>query len=402
MGENHRRAESRLETRRRDANAYVAGRSAQLAEERRIASENELKAGEALLGTDEQVSGQLGGPSAELLPYLGRYRFDPAAGRLQISQGREIKTSFLQARTNVANELMSRAEAAARAGDFAEASRLKDVAKQSLTAGKEYKKLLAAEGLKGHKDFAAIGAGNAQVRKDRFGQIADTAGIESIFELVEDPAVAARARLGTPQALIVGKQVQEARAFQDFNSEASINERRLLSEPAERSLAAQQRTTVRNARNQALGAGGTNSAYGRKLASEASERAYGADRAQLFSTVAQQFQSMQRTYATNTVEFARGFLQNQAGIRDNFQGALDQIRANFSAISQQNAQLNQQMAISNSQSALGTAQLQSQERAQNMSMAMSVLGILFGAMTGGVGGAAMAAAGTAANRGAGS
>ena len=317
MGETHRKIEARNELRKRDANLFVAQRSQDLAQQRRAQNERQLGIEESLLGTDAQVAGQLGGESAELVPFLSRYTFDQNAAALKVSgrSNRKLGLDFLQGRTDAANALLQQAEDAARAGDFATAEKLKAQAQSGL------------------------------MQPDKaFGQLGDIGGLDQIFSLVEDPAAIARSRLSNPQALIVGKQLNEARAFQDFNSQQSIDERRRMSEGGERALAAQERTASRQGRNAALGSGTAQSAYGRSLMQERTARDFGQDRAQLFAGVAQSFQEMARAYGKNAVGFAQAFLQNQSGIREQFQANMDQLKANFATNAMNAASLNQDMA----------------------------------------------------------
>jgi hypothetical protein len=317
MGGGYRKAEAHAELERRDANTYLAGRSTDLAEQRRQGSERQLGIEEGLLGTDAQVQGQLGGVNQELLPYLSRYQFDSAAANLkyQAFTTKKVGTDYLQQRADAANQLMQQAEDAARGGDMAGAEKLRQQAQQSLT-----------QNTLAHNELAGL------------------PGLDQMFTLVEDPATAARARLGSPEALLVGKQLQEARSFQDFNSEGSVNERRIMSEAGERSIAAAQRTAERQGRNAALGGGSAQSAYGRQLGQERAERQFGQDRAQLFAGVAQNFQNMARQYGKDSVSFAQAYLQNQSGIRSDFQNALDSLKTNFAQLAQQTAQMNQDMA----------------------------------------------------------
>ncbi len=318
MGEAHRKAEAREELRRRDAQTYLAGRSQSLAETRRAQTERQLGIEESLLGTDAQVAGDLGGVSPELLPYLGRYQFDTAAAELRTSgwDNRKLgdKKFNLQGRTDSANALLQQAEDAARAGDFAGAEQLKAQAKAALTSDS--------------KQFGAIGG---------------IAGIDQIWNLVEDPSMAARTRLSSPQAQLVGRQLQEARQFQDFNSQASVDERTRMSAMGERSIAASQRDAQRQNRLGG-GPGGASAAYGRQLADERMGRSAGEARAQLFANTATQFQEMQRKYGKDTVAFANDWLQGTSGVRDSFQGAMDQLKTNFSQLATQFAQMNQEMA----------------------------------------------------------
>jgi len=313
-----RAAEARNELYKRNAQQYIAGRQQTLAEERRQQSERQLGIEESLLGTDEQVAGNLGGVSAELQPYLARYTFDKNAETLKrdgLNASFTIKKANLQGRTDTANALLQQAEDAARGGNFTLAEQLKDQARQSLTANPK-----------------------------GFGVMAGMEGLESIWSLVQDPAMAARTRLASPQALLVGRQLQEARQFSDFNSEASVNERKLMSASGERAIAAGARDAARANRLGATSTGGAQSAYGRQLADERFSRQAGQDKAQLFAGVANQFQQMQRAYGKDTVKFAEDWLQNNSGIRDNFQGALDQLKQNFSQLSTQFAQMHQDMA----------------------------------------------------------
>lgn len=319
MGEAHRKAEGREELRRRDAQTYLANRSQSLSEQRRVQSERQLGIEESLLGTDAQVNGQLGGVSADVLPYLGRYQFDTNAAQLRISGWDNSKLGDrgvnLQGRTDAANALLQQAEDAARSGNFALAEQLKSQAKASLTSDSK-----------------------------KFGALGGIEGIDQIWSLVEDPSMAARTRLGSPQAQLIGRQLQEARSFQDFNSAASINERQLLSEGGERAIAAGSRDAMRQNRAGALGSGAAQSPYARQMANERMDRAVGQDKAQLFAGVAQQFQEMQRKYGKDTVAFANDWLQGTSGMRESYQAGLDQIKANFSQLATQFAQMNQDMS----------------------------------------------------------
>jgi hypothetical protein len=317
MGEKHRAAEGRVELQKRNAQTYLSQRSQQVATQRREQTERQLGVEESLLGTDDQVAGNLGGVSQEMLPFMGRFQFDQTAAGLKNNAWKNKtlgETAGFQGRVDSANALMQQAQDAAAAGDFTLAEQLKQQAQTGLTANTE-----------------------------QFGELAGI-DMSSVFSLVEDPAVAARARLGGPQAQIVGKQLQEARQFQDFDSVASINERRLLSESGERSIAAGSRDAARQNRMGAMSAGASQSAYGRQLGDQRSSREFGAQRAQLFAGVAEGFQQMQRAYAKDTVGFAREWLQGNSGVRESFQGALDQLKTTFSNISLQVASMNQDMA----------------------------------------------------------
>lgn len=320
MGEAHRRAEAQAELQRRNANTYLANRSQSLSEQRRQQTERQLGVEESLLGTEQQVSGQLGGVSADVLPYVGRYQFDPAALSLKSNAwgGGSLgdKRTNIQGRTDAANTLLQQAEDAARAGDFTGADRLKAEAKAALTA-----------------------------KSKAFGELGATAGMDQIWSLTEDPSMAARTRLASPQAQLVGHQLQEARQFQDFESAASINERRLMGEAGERSIAAGERDVARQNRLGAASAGGgAQSAYGRQLADERMGREVGQQKAALFTDVAQKFQDMQRQYGKDTVSFANAWLQGTSGMRESFQQASDQLATNFSNLSQQFATMNQEMS----------------------------------------------------------
>lgn len=359
MGEAHRKAEARAEMRRRDANTYLAGRSQDVADQRRAQTERQLGLEESLLGTDAQVNGQLGGPDAGVVPFTGRFQFDTSAAGLKVD-ARSNKTLGqsvnLQQRVDAANALMQQAQDAAEAGNFTLAEQLKAQAQSGLTANT-------------NKEFGELGGMD----------------MSSIFSLVEDPAVAARARLGGPQAQIVGKQLNEARAFQDFNSEASVNERKIMSEAGERSIAAASRDAQRQNRMGAMSGGPATTAYGRQLAEERSARNFGAQRAQLFATVASDFQDMQRKYAKDSVGFAQAFLQNQSGVRESFQSALDQIRSNFSQLAQQTASMNQAMAQFQFQRA-DQEQARKDARAQRyQDMMLAVAGLSIGGGMGAMG-----------------
>lgn len=288
---------------RMNANQYLAQRPNAWAEARRIRSEEQLQIQQQLLGSQDQLSGTLGGVSAEVLPYLSRYQFDPGAAGLRFRGGKTLGQGFLQQRTDAANAILQQAEDAARAGDYDLANDLREQARVSLTVGADAKR--------------------GQWRKSPFGDLSGLEGLEGIWDLVEDPRQAAMSALQNEQALIVGKQLQESRAFQDWDSQESMDERMRLREPGERAIRAGEREALRMGRNERLMSGVGQSAFGARLRDERTREQFATQSAQLEADVAMQFNNYRRQYATNAVAFARSYIQGQGGIREEFQSSLD-------------------------------------------------------------------------------
>lgn len=318
---------------RMQAEQYFAQRQAGLATAGRTATENNLKIQESMLGTDAQFN--YGGPTQELIPYMGRYQVEQGGlGSVYAYDPGSKKNNKYATRLNAnltsANTLLDQAEQAARAGNFDQAAQLKAQADSALT--------------------------NMGDKKNWFWAVSNAEQLKTLFNYVgPDASTQAAAQLASPLAKTVGRTVQEARAFQDWNSDESVQQRKLLTDTGERSLAAGEREGMRESRMQRMAAGGVGMQAGQsRIMDERQRGAYATQRAQLHSEADNQFLQWSRQYAQNATGFAQSFLQNQAGIRDQYQASLDNLKANLSqmatSFSQQYGQLQTLNSTQNFQS----------------------------------------------------
>lgn len=350
MGETHRKVEAAQAKRTGAAQQYLAGRETEQADARRVYNERVLALEEGYLGTEAQASGTLGGVDAAVLPYTSRYEFDPAAAGLQISgwNGKTLGDKVdLAGKTTFANDLMQQAEDAARAGDFARAEELRAQASTSLT----------------------------DIDPKLIPALRDL-DLSTVWQLVEDPEMAARSRLSSPLAQGIGQQVREANEFQDWDSEASKRQRQLMSEGGERSIAAQQRDSLRTSRNaRMLGGSAGTSANAVRAFDERTAQGFSQQRAQLHAGVAQAFQDFSRQYLKDTAAFAQAYLQNESGIRETYQASLDKL-AMFTAEMYTNfAQMSQQYSMFASTRADNEQGRSDARKLAYMETAMGVLGM---------------------------
>ena len=200
MGEAHAKARQRL---------YQAEAQAKLDQRvrERQSTEQMLIQQEMMLGSPEQISGNLaGGVAQQALPYTQRYSLDPG---ITVSQRRigQINTAL-----GNANDLMGQAQAAAEAGD-----------------------LQLAEQLRAQADAAAYDF-----------RAGEKSSVSSFISLQQDPSVAAATRLNSPLAQAVGQQVAMGRAYSDPNSSES---RRLFSQVVDQPV-----SEIRQGTQQAVGA----------------------------------------------------------------------------------------------------------------------------------------------------
>lgn len=292
------------------AEQYFATQQQNQAIADRQAREQQLGSMESLLGTDAQVNGTLGsGGDSNLNPYLGRYSLD-TGGLQSVYAGKTAKQrATFEARYNAnlgtANGLLDQAEQAARAGDFNQAAQLRSQAQIALT--------------------------KTDGSKQYFGPVVNTDQIQSLFKMGGmDPSVLAQQQLNSPLAQLAGRQVQEARQFMDWDSEASVRQRQLLGEEGERAIGATERGALRSARNSRMQGGAADTPYASRMLDERTRQQAGFDRANLHAQVNSAFLDFSRQYARNTTGFAQAFLQNEPGIREQYQGALDNLRLNLS------------------------------------------------------------------------
>jgi len=313
----------------------------QQAEARRAGAEQTLQAGERLLGTGAQVSGDLfegTGVSAAEAPYVGRYVLDEGAALQSLSKRRLPE---LQAGMKDANDLLDRAQELARVGNTQGAEELRAQAEGAL--------------------LAKLGGGAGA-----YGSLA-----KNLFSLQGNPELEARAQLSSPTARTVGGMVQTGQALTDPMSDES---QRILAaiqgapvaaleqggasakeaidlglESSLRSLNSGARGIQRQVRDLGASRGGAARPFQEMaLSGRMMEQIEGA-RAQAYTNAAQSkaeieanistqkaavlaesgkwFESFRQQYATNATALAQSFLQNQGGIREQFQGALDNLAA---------------------------------------------------------------------------
>lgn len=310
-------------TARIKAQQYYAARANAQALQQRQSTENLLKQHEQLLGSDAQMG--YTGPTQELIPYLGRYQAEQGGLESVGAYDKKHKNLYsdaLNLNLTSANNILAQAEAAARAGNFDEAARLKAQADTTLT--------------------------DLGPKKNRFGPgVANAEQLKMLFNYVgPDDTTLANAQLQSPMARLAGQTVKDARDFQDWNSEASIRQRRLLTEGGERSLASGEREGLRSARMERMQAGGMGIQAGQaRVLDERQREGYATERAQLRSQADSQFSTWSRQYAENATGFANAFLQNQAGIRDQYQAAIENLKAGLSQMSSGFANQYQQMGM---------------------------------------------------------
>jgi hypothetical protein len=263
------------------------------AEQSRQYNERVYGSASQMLGTDEQVAGY--GEDSKLQGYTGRYTLDQGIlGSLRNSSTNLVKDKTfgtkMQGQLDAANSLMEQSEAAARAGNWDEAERLRTQAEGGLGGGMN-------------------------------------ASFKSAFRL-GGGAVDAKARglLTGPQAQIVGQQVKQAREFQDWGSQGSQDWRARMSESGERSIATEAQSALRQARDFGLQRGAGRMAGAASAINADTLRRASTQRAQVHSDVNAAFENFRHSFAQGAVSFAQSWLSGQAGIRDQFQDAMTNIQ----------------------------------------------------------------------------
>lgn len=354
---------------RMQAEQYFAERQQAQATTGRTTTENTLKAEESMLGTDAQLS-PYSGPSQELLPYLGRYQVEQGGLGSVYAYDPSKKNNKYATRLNAnltsANTLLGQAEQAARAGNFDQAAQLKAQADSALT--------------------------NMGDKKNWFWAVSNAEQLKTLFNYVgPDSSTQAKAQLASPLAQTVGQSVKDARAFQDWDSPESVQQRKLLTEGGDRALAASEREGFRQERMQRMAMGGIGMQAGQaRMMDERARAGYATQRAQLHSEADNQFLNWSREYAKNATGFAQSFLQNQAGIRDQYQASLDTLKANLSQMATQFSQQYTQLTLAGfNAKAQSSMQKSSEDAAFKRQLMTAVLAVGAGMATGGVGAAAV-------------
>lgn len=329
--------------------ATAAGEEVERAKEGRSYSEEQLAAMEGLLGTEAQAAGELSTDSS-ISPYTSRYQVDEGAleSLLVGFDNAEIQWNAITGNVEEANKLMEQAEAAARSGDLDTAAQLRAQAEGGLTR------------IGGMYDS---GTGNP------FG---------TAIQTIQNTQAQAEGALSSPMAQIVGGQVREAREFQDWDSQASRDYRRNMSESAMRAVDAGSRGAKRSARDLALARGSAQSPYAAQAVAAASEAGFAAQRAQILSDTNQSFDAMRRQFARDAVGSAREFLYGSAGIREEFQQSIERLSGLATQTYMQTAGMANEMAGRDRQKKMA-------EKANRQSIVHSLAGIALGGLTGGLG-----------------
>lgn len=315
--------------------------------DRRLQSERVFGMASNMLGTDEQLAGYDTDP--RMAEYSQRYSLDEEALRGYFNSSSRISRQRAGIRDDygkaigAANELLTQAEAAAKAGDWEQAQALRSQAESTF----------------GGKFGAAFKLGGGSVE-------AQAKGI-----------------LSGPQAQIVGQQVKRAREFGDWNSAGSTQWRQQMAEGAERSIAAEANSARRQARDLGLQAGsGRMAGTMAALQNEASRNA-ATQRAQVHTTVNQAFLQYRDAFQQNAVEFATNWLNEASGIRTGFNTAMQNMAGMVAEMYGQGAKLS-----------AGFAQMANDEEARNALSRGSMYGQL-ATLAGGAVGALLGPAGAA-------
>jgi len=298
-----------------------------------------------MLGTDEQLAGY--GQDSRLAEYTQRYEMDEQGMSSYLNSHSKISRQSVSIRDDygksitAANDLLTQAEAAAKAGDWEQAQALRNQAEGSFTG--------------------------------KYGAAFKLGGMST--------EAAAKGILSGPQAQIVGGQIKQAREFGDWNSAGSTQWRQQMAEGAERSIAAEAGSARRQARDIGLqsGAGrmaGTQMALQNEVARQASTQ-----RAQVHTQVNQAFLEYRDAFQQDAVAFATDWLNEQSGIRTGFQNAM----ANM-------AQMNAEMYSKGADMATGFSNQAANEQASKSASRGALYGNL-ATLAGGAAGALLGPAG---------
>ena len=293
------------------------------AEDRRLASERELRRQETMLGTEAQRTGQLDAISEDEIGFAGRYELDEGmVGTMMAQKYSGGLDELLRGNLEQANVFMDQAQAAARGGDMEAAASFRSQADNILT--------------------------DAGDRTGGLYPILNAEDVRAAFSYNERPELVGDARLNSPMAQTVGELVHQGGEFLDRGSKTSRDFRASLTEGAtaavrageenaQRAIAAEARGASRQARNFGLQRGAArnaanaahvqarvNEGFARDRASVATDAA--GKIAQIEAHAAQTFETFSRNFAMDSVGFAQAWLTGQGGIREEFQGAMDNLR----------------------------------------------------------------------------
>lgn len=293
--------------------------------DRRQAAERNLAYQEQIVGTPEQAAGELGGAAPGVQPYLGRYQLDESYVT-QLKGVPYLDATLFERNLGTANTLMEQAQAAAVAGNFEEAERLKQQAAGGITAG-------------------------------NIGILASAGQMEPAFRFVESPEMIGRSRLGSPMAQTVGGLVLQGREFLDPESETSTRFKRSLTEGGERAIAAESRGAQRSARDAMLARGSARNPYAEQAVAARTAEGFATARADLHSEANQYFESFSRQFAMDTTNFAQSWLRNQGELRTEHQAALNDLANQSVGLRMRSSEMSWEMAReSQRQQGSGTGQ----------------------------------------------
>lgn len=361
---------------------------------------------EQRLGTQEQIAGY--GTDSRVGEYTRRYSIEGGVESAIIGGHKKSqlrKAGFSRERfadvLSSANDLMDQAEAAARAGDFEKADRLREKASTVTNIGS------TGTGMKGARGV-------------------DISGLFNLGAAAGDSA--AEGALSGPLAQMVGAQVADARALMDPNSPESQRFRESLTGGAleaisagedisMRQLAQQRREGERTQRDLGLARGAGRHANAERAFSQAASERFGtsaanirqsaaAQRAQVLGEASRTFEDFRRKWSQGTAAFAQDFLQNKAGIREQFQSAVDSMKSAGSQLALQHAQRHDALYRFETQRADQRAKEKRENITKIAKMGAAVVGTaltagaglgMFGAL--GAAGAAGGAAGVTASAG---
>jgi hypothetical protein len=351
--------------------------------ERRQGAEQLLRRQEAMLGSEAQLEGFDVDP--RMAQYTQRYQLDTEVQSALASHRRSIRaglgTEATGARFEQLNQIMDQAQAAAQAGNFEEAEKLR----------------LKAKGMETIANAPGI----------------STAGLFSLTG--GDVGMEAEAGLASPMARTVGGLVAQGREFLDPESATSLRYKEALTggaleqvglgeRRAERAIAGEERKFQRGMRDIGLARGAGRGWMGElSIAARASER-FGtaladvheqaaAERATILGEAALQFETYSREFAQSSAEFGQRWLQNQGGIREEFQGAVDRLKMSGVELANQMAGRHAELY----KMEVGRADAKKAARKKQM---MQLGGLALGVLAGPLGGMALGALGSALGAGA--
>lgn len=267
---------------------------------RRRTQERNLRIQERLLGTEEQVEGDLDSVSEAEVPYIGRYQVNEQNVRV-LDPYNEGGLGIVQGNAQKANQLLEQAQQAAREGDVEQAERLKAQADEQLFQG-----------------IRGPGVSDESLR--------------TAYTFREDPIELARSQLDSPLARQTGELVKQGREFLDPESETSTRFKRSLTTNAQRSIAAEERDSLRRSRDIGLSRGAGRNPYNERAVDARTRERFASERAAVETEAARFFEDFSRRFSQQTVQLGQAFLQNQGGIRNEFQSSLDALSTTSSQL----------------------------------------------------------------------